>query len=75
MTNFSYKSSKTMEDFVYNKKNVTNAEIIWTLKNVQSNFSLKPCESLLKLFQSMFPDSAIAKNFIFSKDKCSYYIN
>ena len=23
----------------------------------------------------MFPDSGIAKNFTFSKDKCSYYIN
>ena len=23
----------------------------------------------------MFPDSAIAKNFTFSKDKCSYYMN
>ena len=75
MTNFLCKSSKTIEDFVYDKKNVTNAAIISTLKNVQFNFSLKSCESLLKLFQSMFPDNAIARNFTFSKDKCSYYIN
>ena len=54
---------------------VTNAEIIWTLKNVQANFLLKSCESLPKVFQELFPDSVIAKNFTFSKDKCSYYIN
>ena len=68
-------SSKTMDNFVYDDKSVTNAEIIWTLKNVQANFLLKSCESLPKVFQEMFPDSVIAKNFTFSKDKCSYYIN
>ena len=54
---------------------VTNAYIIRTLKNVQANFSLKSCENLPKVFQKMFQDSAIVKNFTFSKDKRSYYIN
>lgn len=54
-----------MEDFVEKK---TNAGIIWTLTNIQSNFSLKSNESLPKLFQSEFPDSAIGKNFRFRKD-------
>ena len=59
------------------QRHVTNVGIIWTLKNVQSNFSknAKSCEGLPKLFRSMFPDKAIAKNLIFSKDKCPYYIN
>ena len=64
-----------MDNFVYDGKSVTNVEIIRTLKNVQANFSLKSCESLLKLFQKMFPDSVIAKNSTFSKDKYSYYIS
>ena len=75
MSNVSCKSSKAMEDFVFDKKNATNAEIVWTLKNFKRNVSLKSCESLPKLFQSMFPDSAIAKTFTFSKDKFSYYVN
>ena len=75
MTNSSRKSSQTMEHFVCDKKNVTNTEIIWTLRDVQFNFSLKSCESLPKLFQSMFTDSAIAKNVTFTKDKCCSYIN
>ena len=64
-----------MDNFVYDDKSVMNAEIIWTLKNVEANFSFKSCESLPKVFQKMFPDSVIAKNVTFSKDKCSYYIN
>ena len=40
-----------------------------------ANFLLKSCESLPKVFQKMFPDSVIAKNFTFSKDKCSYYLS
>ena len=68
-------SSNTIHSFVYDDKSVTNAAIIWTLKNVQANFSLKTCESLPKVFQKMFSDSVIAKNFTFSKDKCSYYIS
>ena len=65
-------SIKTMDNFVYDDINVTNAEIIWTLKNVQANLSLKSCENLPKVFHKMFPD---AKNVTFSKDICSYYIN
>ena len=42
-------SSKTMDNLMYDDKSVTNAEIIWALKNVQANFSLKSCESLLKV--------------------------
>ena len=65
-------ASKTMEDFVYGKKNIKNAFFIWTLKNAHQEFSSKSCESLSKLFQILFLNSAIAKNFAFSKDKCSY---
>ena len=50
-----------MDNFVYDDKSVTNAEIIWTLKNVEVNFSLKSGESLPKVFQKMFPNSVIAK--------------
>ena len=71
----SSKSSKTIMDFVYDKRNVTNAKIICTLKNVQSNFSFKFCESLSKLFHSIFLDIATAKSFTFRKDQCSYYMN
>ena len=60
-------SSKTMDNFVYDDKSVTNAEIIWTLKNVQANFLLKSCESLPKVFQEMFPDSLLQKTSLLVK--------
>ena len=55
------------------RKNVPNAEIIWTLNNILPNVLLKPCESLPKLLVYIV-DSAIAKYFTFQKDNSSYYI-
>ena len=71
---FTGKKSK-IEDFIYDDKMATNAEIIWTMNVVQSNNSLRSCDDLPKMFQNMFPDSMVAKNFTFGKDKCGYYIN
>ena len=56
MTNSSSKSLKTIMDFVYCKKNITNVEIIWT-------FSLTFHLSHMKVLSAMFPDGIIANNF------------
>ena len=47
-------SSEMMDNCVYDDKSVTNAEIIWTLKNVEANFSFKSCETCRKCFRKYF---------------------
>ena len=74
-TNQSTSKPGTIDGFAFDDKDVTNAEIIWTLKSVSANFSLRSCDGLAQVFQNMFPGNLVAKNFTFNKDKCSYYIN
>ena len=50
---------------------VQHAEIYWVLKVVMSHFSLRSCLEIKTLFQAMFPDSEIAKQFQLSKTKCA----
>lgn len=58
-------SSKTLQSFV-SKEDTIKAEILWTLKVVTSHQSYRSCVGVDKLFQNMFPDSQIARNFSFS---------
>ena len=68
------KSTSTLDSIIV-PVSAAKAEIRWDLKVVDSNFSLRSCLDLNDLFQVMFPDRTIAKNFQLSKTKCGYYIN
>ena len=52
-----------------------NAEILWTMKVIQSHFSFRSCEGINKLFAVMFPDSEISFNLKLGKTKCAYLMN
>ena len=49
-----------------------DAEIRWALKVILSHFSYRLCLGTNKLFKTMFPDSAMAKEFSVSNAKCAY---
>ena len=48
------------------------AEVLWALKVVLSHYSYKSCEDIAQLFQRMFADSTIAKQFSCGEKKCAY---
>ena len=52
-----------------------NAEILWTLKVIQSHFSFRSREGINKLLAVMFPDSEISFNLKLGKTKCAYLMN
>jgi hypothetical protein len=52
----------TLTNFVIKNK-CLHAEIIWTMKVVKAHYSYNSCTDISETFQSMFPDSAIAKQF------------
>lgn len=56
-------------------EDVTDAEILWTLDVVVSNYSLNSCQNKNKLFARMFKGSKIAELFTCGSTKCSYIIN
>lgn len=64
-------TSGLMDAFVC-KDDVTKAEIFWTLKLITSHQSYKSSADSDKLFQNMFPDSSIAKNFSCGERKAAY---
>ena len=47
-------------------------EVLWTLHMVAKHQSYKSNDDIGELFQTMFPDSDIAKTFKLGKDKTSY---
>ena len=53
---------------------ITNAEIMWALDVVMSNYSFNSSSNKNELFNAMFPDSAIAKGFSCGRTKCSYLV-
>ena len=54
------------------KTDVLKAEVIWTLKVVNSHYSFKSCEGNSALFAAMFPDSQIAQQFKCGESKTAY---
>ena len=62
---------KNMMSYVSSKETVT-AEVLWSLKVVLSHYSYKSCEDIALLFQRMFADSTIAKQFTCGEKKCAY---
>ena len=55
-------------------ESVVKAEILWAIKSVMSHFSFRVSSDIRGLFQNMFPDTAIAKNFASGKTKINYLI-
>ena len=53
---------------------VRNAEIKWVLTVVMKNLSLRSCTDISSLFEVIFPDSKIAKEFTLCKDVLTHYI-
>ena len=60
---------------MFTKENATCAGIRWTLKTVESKFSLCSCEGTNALLHKMLPDSKIAHSFSLSRTKCNYILN
>ena len=53
----------SIEPIVIDRNITLTAEIYWVLKVVSSHYSLKSSESIKGVFQLMFPDSGVAKQF------------
>lgn len=57
------------------KDDVSKAEAIWSLKVVNSKFSLNSCSDIGDTFKLMFPDSSVASKFKMGATKCKYIVN
>ena len=68
----SSESSKTMQSYINDKESVSKAEIIWTLNVITQHESFRSSSNSSSLFQAMFPDSDIAKQFTCAKTKVMY---
>ena len=51
------------------------AEVRWMLKAVKNNYSFNSCDGDCELFDTMFPDSDIAKQMAAARTKMSYMLN
>lgn len=56
------------------KDSVLSAEVLWSCKTVTSHYSCASSADTDKLFQVMFPDSQIARQFKCGATKCDYLI-
>ena len=54
---------------------MTRAEILWTMKMVNIHYSYRSSDDMKLLFQSMFPDSSIAKQLSIGRTKVSYIVS
>ena len=54
---------------------VQKAEIMWALKQVYSGLSDNSCKNIVRLFQSMFPDSQIEQKMRLQPIKLKYMVN
>ena len=50
------------------------AEIMWTLEVAIAKHSFRSCDNKSELYNSMFPDSQVAKTFACGKTKCTYLV-
>ena len=65
-------SSKTMQSYIDDKESVAKAEILWAINVVTQHQSFNSSNYSSTLFQAMFPDSDIAKQFTCAKTKLMY---
>lgn len=66
---------RNLLQLIDNRDAVTRAEIIWTMKNVSSNFSGKSCDDLGQTFKNMFPNEPACKDFTLASSKLSYMVS
>ena len=64
-------ASSTVSNYV-SKNEVLKAEIILTMRTIMKHESYKSNENINNIFQSMFPDSEIARKFTLGERKTSY---
>lgn len=64
-------NQSTLDTYVTREDTLT-AEITWALKVIDSRYSYNSSTDTAKLFQKMFPDSQIAKQFSCGEKKCAY---
>lgn len=62
----------SVESLSSTKTEAMKAEVLWTLKVVTSHYSFKSCEGNSVLFQRMFSDSAVARQFSCGERKTAY---
>lgn len=67
-----YKSTSYCMESFDNSNPALKAETCWAIKVASSHYSYKACENAGALFQAMFPDSDIAKQFTLGEDKVAY---
>ena len=65
------KSQSTLSNFI-SKKDTLNAEILWALKCVESNYSFSSQADIVPLFQRMFPNCEIAQSMSLGETKIMY---
>jgi hypothetical protein len=65
--------AKSLAGYVLNDQ-VTKAEALWAMKSVMSHFSFNSSDHLKEVFETMFPDSAIAKKLTIGSTKLSYCV-
>ncbi|KAJ8048381.1 hypothetical protein HOLleu_00669 [Holothuria leucospilota] len=63
----------TLDSFV-TKEQTLKAEVLWALKIVEAHYSYHSSAGSDKLFQEMFPDSKIAKEFSCGEKKSAYLV-
>lgn len=56
----------------FSGSDVLKAEILWTLKSMDSHFSYNSFTNVGMVFKTMFPDSAIASQFARGERKAAY---
>ena len=55
------------------KIKISSAEVMWMVKVVEQDYSLRSCDGVPKLFQTMFSDSNISKGFTISRQGIKYW--
>ena len=71
-SNIPNESSNSMQSYIDDKESVSKAEILWTLNVITKHQSFRSSSDSNSLFQTMFPDSEIAKQFSCGKTKIMY---
>ncbi|PIK52261.1 hypothetical protein BSL78_10820 [Apostichopus japonicus] len=65
-------TNKSTLDTYVTREDTLTAEITWALKVIDCHYSYNSSIDTAKLFQKMFPDSQIAKQFSCGEKKCAY---
>ena len=74
-TNETKETQQLTLSFVPKSSPSRKAEILFTLKSIVSNWSANSIDGMSQLFQCMFTDSEIAKDFQLSRTKLTYITN